>query len=288
MACRPRANPGLVPVNLTPDGTRYLAMGRGRPAPKPFHLRWLMPWLCRDVYRRWMTATAVSWILAAIGTAFLADGWERGVAAAVMFAALPGMRCLLRCPVTVDLPALACAVWAAVAWGHGLSAVAVLLVVVGAACKESAPVFAALFAWTPVLLVGLVVVAIRWAFWRPCAVAHDPMRAFPSNTSHAEHAWILEHPFAAGWKYHRQKLFDGLTMVTPWGAAIVALAGLDVQLGVLLLVAYGQLAVATDSVRLYQWAAPLMCVVACTVVPVAWLPVLVVVTVWNPLAGNGV
>ena len=40
-------------VALTPDGVRYLKRTN---LPAPFHLRWLIPWLCRDESTRWNIA----------------------------------------------------------------------------------------------------------------------------------------------------------------------------------------------------------------------------------------
>jgi hypothetical protein len=58
------------------------------------------------------------------------------------------------------------------------------------------------------------------------------------------------------------------------------------QLGAVLVVAYGQCLVATDTVRLYQWAAPVM--ILQLALPVAWLPVLLVLHVVNPFRTEGV
>lgn len=276
-------------VTPTPDGTRYLALAEHRRVPRPFNLRWLVPLVCGQRPARWVAVTIGSSVLVATGTGLLAPTWQTGIAAALMVAALPFVRFNLGAPILVDMPAMACAVFAAVAWQAGLWPVAVLLAIVSGACKESGPVFAACYAWTPILLVGLVAPAVRAVIAK---TGPDPLAEWrgmgPGTTAADEHAWILAHPVAAGWKYHRAKWLNGLVMVTPWGAAVVGLAALDWQLGIVLAVAYGQLMVATDSVRLYQWAAPLMCIAAAGVVPVAWLPVLVVLTVWNPLAGNGV
>ena len=71
-------------------------------------------------------------------------------------------------------------------------------------------------------------------------------------------------------------------MVAPWGVCLAGLVGSDWRLWLVLAVAYAQLLIATDSVRLYQHAAgPVLAVAAAQVVPVAWLPLAVVVhVVW--------
>src|SRR6185437_119407 len=67
----------------------------------------------------------------------------------------------LRHPVLVDLPAFALALGAAVAWQHGLWWAAIPLVLTAGCVKETSPVFAAVWAWHPVMLVGLIPPAIR-------------------------------------------------------------------------------------------------------------------------------
>ena len=52
--------------------------------------------------------------------------------------------------------------------------------------------------------------------------------------------------------------------------------------------AYAQLFVATDTVRLYQWAAPVVAIAATSAVDPRWWPLMVVVTLFNPLRGDGV
>lgn len=276
-------------VTPTPDGTRYLALAEHRPVPRPFHLRWLVPFVCGQRPSRWVAVTIGSSVVVAAGTGLLAPTWQTGLAAGLLLAALPFVRFNLAAPILVDMPAMAFAVTAAVAWRAGFWPLAVVLALISGACKESGPVFAAGYAWTPVLLIGLIAPAARAICAR---TGPDPLAEWhgmgPGTTAADEHAWILAHPFGAGWKYHRAKWLNGLVMVTPWGAAVVGLVVVDWQLGAVIALGYAQLVIATDSVRLYQWAAPLLCVAAATAVSVAWLPLLVVVTIWNPLAGNGV
>ena len=272
----------------TPDGVRYLHLGDGDPVPRPFHLRWLVPFVCRRVPARWFGVTVGAWMLATVCVGLLAPTWQTGVAAALLFCWLPGIRYGLRAPILVDLPALALALVAAVCVKHGEVEVAIVVAMLAGACKESAPVFAAAFAWNPWLLVGLVAPAIRAVWVKPCPPADDPLKRWQTATPMEEHEWILAHPWRAGWKHHQSKWLDGMWMIAPWGATVVAAAAMDWQLATVLALGYGQLLVASDTVRLYQWAAPVVCIAAVSVVPVAWLPVLVVATIWNPLAGDGV
>lgn len=262
-------------MNLTPDGFRYLHLARGERIAAPFHFRWLVPKFCTTHPKRWVAVAVGSVVLTAVGTGLLADGWKQGLAAGLMMAALPISRFNLRHPVLVDAPAMACAVLAAVAVQEGLWPLGLLMTLAAGSIKETAPVFAAIYAWHPVLLVGLLAPALRGLARRGSDVLDE------------ENAWILDHPVKASLKYHKGQWLDGEQMLSPWGGALVALVAIDWRLGLLLAVAYAQLLVATDTVRLYQWAGPIMCVVAVSTVPVAWLPLLVAVTVWNPLGGDG-
>ena len=75
---------------------------------------------------------------------------------------------------------------------------------------------------------------------------------------------------------------DGWMMVAPWGVCLVALYDPAPELLVLLALAYAQLFIATDTVRLYQHAAgPLMAYTAASIIPTEWLLAAVAVhVVW--------
>lgn len=272
----------------TPDGVRYLHLGAGEQVPRPFYLRWLVPTLCRQSHVRWLASAWGSWIVATICVGLLAPTWQTGIAAALMFCWLPGIRYNLGAPILVDMPAMAWALVAAVLAKHGQVELAIMCAGISGACKESGPLLAAVFAWNPWLLVGLLAPLVRLATAKP---GPDPL-ALPMwnspGTSKAEHAWILAHPWRTGLKYHKRKWLDGAWMVAPWGGVLVAVTNPSIQLAACVAICYAQLLVASDTVRLYQWAAPVACVAAATAVPPAWLPLLVLVTVWNPLAGDGV
>ena len=69
---------------------------------------------------------------------------------------------------------------------------------------------------------------------------------------------------------------------------IVGLAGLDAQLAAALALGYSQLLVATDSVRLYQWAAPVLALACVHVLPTWALPFVALGVVFNSWKGSGV
>lgn len=261
-------------MNVTPDGLRYLHPS----PPAPFHRRALLPWLCGEDPRRWLIQAWVGYALLLVGTWGLVGGWQ-GVAAAALVAPLPGILLGIRFPVLVDLGALGMATSAAALWVNGIEWAAIVLVVLAGAAKESAPVFAGAFAWSPWLLVGLAAPLLIGLIRKPGAM--------PEMGD--EHQWILDHPIKASRKYH-----DGMlrslspALLLPWGACVVALAAPSWQLAAVLALAYGQLLIATDTVRLYQWAAPTVAIAATQAVEPQWWPVLIALTVFNPLRGDGV
>ena len=262
-------------TTLTPDSIRYLNPN----PPSPFHLRPLLPALCGTVAWRWHTATYVGIGLTLVATWALVGGW-RGVAAALILAALPSVRFNATHPVLVDAAALGLATTSAALWVHGYPLPALTIAALAAATKETAPIFAALFAWTPVLLLALLI---------PAAIAslRTPGSRDPLGDEH--HAWVLAHPIQASRKYHHRFLADANpTLFTPWGGAITAIAAPSLQLAATLAAGYTQLAFATDTVRLYQWAAPVVCIAATTAVDPRWWPLLILTTLFNPMRGDGV
>ena len=191
---------------------------------------------------------------------------------------LPMNRLSLRYPVLVDAPAMALAVSAAACWHHGWLLPAMVLAILAGLTKETAPLFAAVYAGTPVLAAALLAPVI-------VAMLGDRGPDVPGMDRLGTEA--LSHPFRVGIRLHTPRLFDPFLMLLPWGTAVVGLLRLDGQVGSCLALAYAQLCVATDSVRLYQWAAPLLCGAAAQAVPEAVLPLLVAGVWWNPWAGDG-
>ena len=253
---------------LTPDGVRYLTASQQRVA-RPFHLRWLLPALCRQNPRRWTITTRAAIVaIGALSAAYAGSPWM----ACIAF--LPGIAFSWRRPVLVDATGMALALGAALALPHCWP-VAIALVLIGGCARETTPIWAAVYAWNPLLLVGLVPVAVR-ALMRQGV---DPLDA--------ENAWIIAHPFKASHKYHANLWADPLTMITPWGPMVLALGGLDAQLGAALALGYGQLLIATDSVRLYQWAAPAVGLVCVRILPAWALPFVALGVVFNPWKGSG-
>ena len=259
-------------MTIGPDAWRYLALARGERVVRPFHLRWLLPAVCGESLRRWQAVRWCSWALAAGGMVAVSPSL-RGLAAAVLLISLPGAQGPPVCnPVGVDLPAMALGIWAWAALEHGLWPVAVALIVLAGCVKESAPIFAALWAWHPVLLVGLIPVGIRALTSRP-----GVDRLTEQNPTLRQ---VHEHPFITAWLAHREQWRDAWIMVAPWGACLAALYQPAWPIVAVLIVAHLQLLVATDTVRLTHTAAgPAVALAAAQVIPLAWLPLALVLHV---------
>lgn len=254
---------------LTPDGVRYMTAARRRVA-RPFHLRWLLPRLCGDSLRRWTVVSRASVVaIGLLGAVYARSPWM------VCIAFLPGVTFNWRHPVLVDAAGMALALAAAVVFPWCWPAALALALVAGCV-RETAPVWAAIYAWHPILLVGLVPVAVRWLMRQG------------DDVLDAENRWIIDHPIKASLKYHAGRWNDPLLLVAPWGGLLAGLAALTTQVEVAIAAAYAQLLVATDSVRLYQWAAPVLAAACVHVLPAWALPFVALGVIFNPWKGPGV
>lgn len=266
-------------IALTPDGARYWRMSGGERVCRPFHLRWLVPAMLGQRLRAWAAFTLAMFPVCVLLTMVLARqlgaGWPATFAAGALWAGLPSVRFALSRPVLVDLPTVAVALFAAISVTvHPVAGVVAALL--AGTVNERAPIFAALFAWSPLPLVGLVPVAVRFLQRDGADCVTGPA------------ALAVKHPVLSSRLHHRGHWLDWRLMLAPWGGCLLALAGMSWPLAVALVVAYAQLLVATDSVRLYQQVAPVVCIAAAMTCPPLLLPLLVVAHWLNPWAGNGV
>ena len=252
-----------------PDAQRYIAVANGMKVPRPFNVRLLLPALCGTSAGRWWAVWAVSWPIAAAGFCgwriASGDDWRLAVAAAVLLLALPGvLGPSAVIPVGVDLPATAVTLVACTVWANGWHAAALLVLLLAASIKETSPVFAALWLWSPIPLIALIEPLVAHIVNRP---GPDPLGPRFDE--------IAAHPFRTACAAHRNRWRDGWLMVAPWGLGVACLYRPSWQLAVVLAVAYLQLLVATDTVRLLHHAAgPLVAVAAVRNLPVEWLPIL--------------
>ena len=210
-----------------PDGRRYTSFRR---QPYPFHRRWC-------AWPKWLLTSLSLASLVMLGA--LMGSWK----GALMLLTLPGAWLCATRPTTVDAPAILLALTSSMLFpAHPYAAV--LVAIVGGVIHERVPVFAAIYAWHPLLLVGLV--GVQW--WRkPAPPDADPRvgRGFVASLSshRRDHDWL--HWEQTVFAMRGLPLFAAWLGVTP--AAWCALA-----------LSWAARVVCTDLGRLALWAAPLL------------------------------
>jgi hypothetical protein len=272
----------LPALALWPDARRYLARGAGAPTPQPFSYRWLMPFLCKTSLRRWISSSYLH--LAALPV--LLYCWLRPhvsdtrllIVGSLLVCGLPGIwRITLRWPVSVDAAMMTWALAAAELYQVHQPLLACAAALVAGSVKETGPVFAACYAWNPLLLAGLVAPVLARMLDRP---GTDPMGQ----------ERVLASPFIASRLYHTGRWFEPQLMLAPWGVALLAFGATDgpivVRAAVTAGVAYAQLFFATDTVRLYQAAAPPVILATLTVIPPDLAFAALAAHLFNPWAGK--
>ena len=253
-------------MTVGPDAYRYLYAARGHPVPRPFHLRWLLPATCGDSLPAWRWVRLASWPLIVAG--FIgwqhAAGWQAAVIGAVLLVGLSGIRgpdAVI--PVGVDLPATAVsllACWALTGTHPAQIIGGLVLVGLGATIRETVPVWVAMWVWSPLPLLLLIVPLVRHL---TATTGPDPLGVKFDE--------IAAHPIRASMDAHRGRWLDGWLMLAPWGAVLLALHSPGLPLIAVLVLAYGQLAVATDTVRLlHHAAAPPAAAAAAALIPIEW------------------
>lgn len=264
-------------VHLAPDATSYWLMSTGEPVSRPYHLRWLLPAVCRQDLQAWWIVWIGSWFIVAAGFALwrdqAGDPWYVVAAGVALLLGLPGVLGPQEViPVGVDLPAMGMNLVGVGCLEAGLWPVALVFFVIAATIKETSPVWAVLWSWSPIPLVAAVAPIIRALIVKPAEVS--PLG--PQFNAYTRH------PIATALKFHAGRWRDAWAMVAPWGVCLVALIDIDWRLLIIVAVAYAQLLVATDTVRLYQMAAgPAVAAAAANTVPAEWLLAAVVVhVVW--------
>ena len=261
---------GVHVVNLGPDAMRYLYAGKNVPVPRPFNLRWLLPAICRTKPVRWWMVWAAAWPLLAGSMVWwrvvAGDGWTVAVAAAALLVGLPGiLGPAVSIPIQVDLPATALVVFGCAVSQYSMIA-GVGVFVLAATIRETAPIVAALWLWSLWPLIALFPVIVAMILIRP---GSDPLGG--------ELQRIADHPIRTALEYHAGRWRDGWLMVAPWGVCLAGLYGADWRLVTVIGIAYLQLLVATDTVRLVQHVAGVPLVIAAaTVIPPNWLVLAVV------------
>ncbi len=197
---------------VSPDGAAYLAMANGAPAPAPFRWR-LLPRILGRWPAVWRWCSWASLVVSAVLVGAYAE--QRGIpgwSAAGLFCALPWFRGLVRMPILTDQLAMVFAL------GSALSppCLAVPLAIVAGCCSERAPVFAAVFAWSPLPLVGLVVPAVMALTTRGPSSAHNSLRTMRELHNRAQPHVYAQLLVATD----RARLYQ-------WGAPVVVVSALS-------------------------------------------------------------
>lgn len=212
---------------MCPDGLRYTS---GTAQPRPFHRRF-----CGWNVAVLQVTTYAS--LVALGT--LMGSWI----GAVMLMTLPGAWLLTTRPHTVDAPSMLAA-WCASLIFKDHPYAAVLLSCLAGFVHERGPVYAALYTWHPLLLVGLV--AVGW--WRkpgPLDLDMRVGRGFVAtlDAHRPDHDWL-------NWR----QTFFALRFL-PFFAAW---HGIATSTWIALGISWATRLICTDIARLAFWAAPLL------------------------------
>lgn len=266
-----------------PDAARYMLAAQGVRVAFPFNLRWLLPRVCGTSHRAWWAVWLGSWPLLAGSLVWWARGvgasWAVAVATAVLVVALPGvLQPRSTWPVGVDLPAMALSALSAACFVHGMTIAGLVVAVVAVSVKEQSPVWIALWAWSPLPLVVLPLVGLAYLLRRP---EIDQVTATPLLKK------VHDHPIRSAFEHRAQAggWRNFWLMAAPWSVGLAALLDPTPQLVLALCIGYGALLVATDTVRVYQPpAAPVVALVACSVIPEPWLLLALVPAVlwWRP------
>ncbi|QBQ74827.1 hypothetical protein [Caudovirales GX15bay] len=250
---------------LSSDGWRYLALAE-RDVPRPYNYRWLLPKLAGKDRRRWAQATNMSLFAMVPLMRWHTGRWGPGL---FLFGLEGVWGHSRRYPVTTDATAMAGAILAAAATRHRRWELAVAASLVAGATKESAPVFAALYAWNPLPLVGLLSPVVRQFAEEGADITDD-----------FSHQCVID-PYRCAWQVHGGTLGDAKRWIAPWGALLAGLADPSAQTVATLGAGYVQCVRAVDTARLYQWAWP---VLAERTVEAAgpWWPLLLLGHLLNP------
>lgn len=211
------------------DGRRYTSM---RAQPYPFHRRFC--WWPKRLLQ------VTSWGSIAMLGSLMGD-WKR----ALLLMTLPGAWFVVSHPTTVDAPAMLLA-WCASLLMPTHPYVAVALSCVSGVIHERGPVFAALYAWHPLLLLGLV--GVGW--WRKAA-AQDSDKLVGGGFLHSLRVSRPYNDFLDA-----KTTFLGLRGLP----LMAAYFGVGWQAWVTLAVAWASRAVGTDFGRFVWWAAPALVV----------------------------
>lgn len=249
---------------MAPDTWRYHQMAQGEGAPRPYHYRWLLPRLLGTDRKRWSYTSQAAVVAMVPAMRWLTGKWSPGLFVFTLHGVWGNVRLH---PGITDPVAMLAAIVAAGAVLHRRWGVAVTASLVAGASKESAPLFAAVYASHPLPLVGLL---------SPAVMATIP--AGPDiDGDDFSHQCVTE-PAKAVWKVREDTAQDWRLYVAPWGGLLAGVIG-DRRTVAALVLAYGQLLLAVDTNRLTAWAWP---VLADNATDRDWWPLALAGSYFNP------
>ncbi len=210
-----------------PDGDRYTS---GKRQPYPFNRR----------FCHWHPQVL---ILASLGSVVALGALMGTWKGALLLTTLPGAWVCVTRPTTTDAPCMLLA-WLASMLFPTHPYFAVLLSCLSGVIHERGPVFAVLYAWHPLLLIGLV--GVQW--WRKAAPADDDVRVgrglWSSLKQHRrDHDWL-------NWEQTIFPLRAIPLLAAAYGTSLAAWTTLGFTWATRL--------VGTDLARYAFWAAPIM------------------------------
>lgn len=220
-------------IHTCQDGKRYTS---SKLQPTPFNRR-VCNWSPRSL-------AVLTWLsFATLATQF--GTWQQ----AALFVTLPGVWFCVTRPTTVDGPAMMMA-WGAATLMHSHPWLALLIACAAGGIHERAPVFAAVYAWHPLMLVGLVVpllIGLRGA-------------AEPDHESPDLADRLVGHGTWGALKAHRPHVDllndTGLVWSLRGLVPLAAWQGAEPRAWVALALAFASRAIGTDTARFMLWAAP--------------------------------
>jgi len=261
--------------NILSDSATLTLMSAGVRVSSPFRWRVLIPLLLRPLVKRagpppwrprrpepfldWVYKpalwvwSALSWgsliactaIIAYIGDRAGAPAWL----CATLFVGLPWYRILSMAPFMTDQLGMLCALLCVVLPVE----YALPVCIIGGMAHERSAVFAAIFSWNPAFLIGIIPPMLTALFGKKGAA--QPW----------ELGWV-DKPLSGAIPFHRAHPL--WSYVAPWGAVLLGIEP-TLQMAALVIVSYGQLLVARDQERLYQWMAPALIVPAAILISLA-------------------
>lgn len=258
---------------LAPDSAYYLELGGRKAIPPPFAWRWLLPFVLRDIHNRWRAFTLVAIWVQGGALAWYANDLR----AVVLVGMLPAMwRFSLRHPVLVDAPGMAVALIGAgmmIHWPHDWFTIAqVIVAAILAGCiRESAPVWMAVYCWSPWPLIGLIGIipgALR-------ARRIDPAKDNP---------WISR-PVKTALEARNRQWLNWQLVAVPWGVLLpLGIWQGDYKVAAALTLGHIPWLWTSDWNRIAGWAAPVLAVAALSWQSDLW-PLLLLIHVFNPYRG---